>query len=69
MRNQHWITAAVLGTALVWPHAAVIAAVPPHMPGTVCATPQFWCWAIYPGPPGTQCACRSQSGWVPGVLI
>lgn len=69
MRNRQWITAAILGAALAWPQAAAIAQVPRHVPGTVCAAPQFWCWAIYPGPPGTQCACRSQYGWVPGVLI
>lgn len=69
MRNPHWITAALLGAALAWPQAAAIAQVPPHVPGSICATPQFWCWAVYLGPPGTQCACRSQHGWVPGVLI
>ena len=45
------------------------AQVPPHQPGTVCATPQFWCWAQYPGPPGGGCACPSPYGWVPGRLI
>ena len=46
------------------------AQVPPHVPGTICATPQFWCYAVYPGPPGTRCVCQlPQYGWVQGVLI
>ena len=31
--------------------------VPPHNPGTVCYTPNFWCWARPPGPPGSPCTC------------
>ncbi len=34
------------------------AQVPPHMPGTICLTPQFWCWAEKPGTPGTRCTCK-----------
>lgn len=45
------------------------AQVPPHQPGTICATPQFWCWAVYPGPPGAICACPTNFGWVQGRLI
>jgi hypothetical protein len=45
------------------------AQVPPHSPGTVCATPQFWCWAPQPGYPGTVCCCPSPYGWIQGVLI
>jgi hypothetical protein len=41
------------------------AQVPPHVPGTVCFTPQFWCWTTA-GPPGTQCACPSPYGWIAG---
>lgn len=40
---------------------------PPHTPGTVCYTKYFWCWAQPPGPPGSQCSCPSQYGWVSGV--
>jgi hypothetical protein len=43
------------------------AQVPPHAPGTICFTPQFWCWAQPPGPPGTACGCPTPSGWVPGI--
>jgi len=44
------------------------AQVPPHPPGTVCYTPQFWCWAQPPGPPGNSCACPTPYGWVGGKL-
>ncbi|GEM_PF-6191057 len=37
-------------------------------PGTVCITPQSWCRAVQPGPPGAPCACQSPSGWIRGVL-
>lgn len=46
-----------------------LAQVPPHQPGTICATPRFWCWAVYAGAPGTRCACPTPQGWVQGVLI
>lgn len=37
--------------------ASASAQVPPHVPGTVCLTPDFWCWAQVQGEPGTQCWC------------
>ena len=46
-----------------------IAQIPAHQPGTVCATPRFWCWSAYPGTPGAQCACPSRDGWIQGVLV
>jgi hypothetical protein len=46
----------------------LFAQVPPHMPGTICFTPQFWCWASPPGPPGGACYCPSAFGWVQGRL-
>jgi len=61
---QAMLLAALAAAAL--PSAAQI---PPHAPGTVCATPKFWCWARYPGPPGTKCACSLQGGWQQGVLV
>ena len=45
-----------------------IAQVPPHAPGTICFTPNFWCWANPPGPPGAPCGCLSPNGYVPGEL-
>lgn len=44
------------------------AQVPPHAPGTICFTPQFWCWAQPPGPPGYPCGCPSAWGIIPGWL-
>jgi hypothetical protein len=60
---------AAVTAALVLGSMTADAQVPPHNPGTVCATPTFWCWAPRPGPPGAQCACPTPYGWVPGVLL
>ncbi|MCT8158989.1 hypothetical protein [Pseudoruegeria sp. SHC-113] len=48
--------------------AVARAQVPPHTPGTICFTATFWCWALYPGYPGTPCECPTYYGWVPGIL-
>jgi hypothetical protein len=58
-----WVAVALALQPQAW------AQVPQHPPGTVCATPYFWCWAAYPGPPGGSCACATPSGWVLGRLI
>jgi hypothetical protein len=55
-----------LCTMGLWPSAW--GQVPMHPPGTICLTPQFWCWAPVPGLPGNPCACPTPYGWVPGVL-
>lgn len=47
---------------------SAVAQVPPHMPGTICFTPNFWCWAQFPGPPGTYCECWYGGYWYPGTL-
>jgi hypothetical protein len=44
------------------------AQVPPHQPGTICFTQNFWCWMAYPGIPGQQCWCPSPWGPVPGLI-
>lgn len=41
---------------------------PAHPPGSICYTPQFWCWAPQAGPPGAPCACPTPYGWVYGTL-
>jgi len=46
---------------------ALAQGVPAHAPGTVCYTPQFWCWAQPPGPPGSPCVCPSPYGFVGGM--
>ena len=53
---------ALLGCPLAW------AQVPAHAPGSICFTPQFWCWAPYPGPVGAVCSCPTPNGWVGGRL-
>jgi hypothetical protein len=45
------------------------AQMPPHYPGSICGTPQFWCWAPQPGYPGTICFCPSPNGWIQGILM
>jgi hypothetical protein len=70
MRERSWLAAALfLAVLFVATAGPAHAQVPPHAPGTICATPKFWCWARYPGPPGTKCACPAQGGWQQGVLI
>lgn len=46
---------------------SVIAQVPPHQPGTICFTPQFWCWMTYPMYPGQPCFCMTPYGPVQGI--
>lgn len=41
---------------------------PPHVPGTICAAPQGWCWLPRAGYVGSPCACPVGNGqWVSGV--
>ena len=56
-----------IGVALVATLSAAQAQVPPHQPGTICFTQNFWCWLAYPQYPGSPCACPSPYGRVPGV--
>ena len=60
---------AVLVLALAAPLAAQPQGLPQHVPGTICYTPQGWCWAVYPGPAGTRCACPANGLWYQGVLV
>ena len=68
MRIKPGIRRVALLVALfaAWPVS--LAQIPPHKPGTVCATPTFWCWARYAGPPGSKCACYARGAWHQGVL-
>ena len=58
---------AVLALA-IGPLPPAMAQVPPHPPGTICFTPQYWCWASPPGPSGAACVCPSPYGRVAGRL-
>jgi hypothetical protein len=40
----------------------VYAQVPPHVPGTICLTPTFWCWASEQGAIGDPCECMLTDG-------
>ena len=60
------LLAAASACSILVPGAA-LAQVPPHAPGTICFTQQFWCWANPPGQVRTQCYCASPFGWVPGL--
>ena len=45
------------------------AQIPPHAPGTICLTPDFWCWAPQQGVPGEKCFCQlAGGGAVEGIL-
>lgn len=68
MRNKRAIAALLTLTAAA-SFSLAASALPAHPPGTICLTPQFWCWAIYPGPVGNRCACPTNSGWYQGVLV
>jgi hypothetical protein len=46
-----------------------IAALPAHEPGTICATPEFWCWAQLRGIYGQPCTCPTAAGYVSGVYV
>lgn len=59
---------ALLAFALLAAAPVAQAQVPPHAPGSVCITPQGWCWAQYRGPVGGPCACPAPAGWVRGTL-
>lgn len=45
-----------------------VAEVPPHTPGTVCFTENWWCWASYAGAPGSRCSCKTPTGEKSGLL-
>jgi hypothetical protein len=42
--------------------------VPKHVPGTICFTPSFWCWAEFPAAAGGTCHCWTQAQMVNGIL-
>lgn len=66
-------------TSATWRIAQILAALclataaaaqaPPHSPGTICQTQEYWCWAAEPGTPGAPCGCPTPWGWQTGTLI
>lgn len=61
MRIYSRVAVALVAAALFLPTTA-LAQVPPHTPGTICFTPEGWCWAQPPGAPGQPCQCTGTSG-------
>lgn len=66
MRRARLVVAAILLASQLAPAPLALAQVPPHRPGTICFTPQFWCWANPPGNPGNDCYCPTPYGLVKG---
>jgi hypothetical protein len=47
---------------------ATAQSLPPHYPGTICVTPDwYWCW-IPQTPVGSYCTCPSPYGPVAGTV-
>lgn len=62
-----FLIAAMMASSLSRAADIPVAQVPPHAPGTVCYTPQFWCWLPRQQYPGTLCYCVNAYGTVPGT--
>ena len=57
-----------LAAAASWSATVAAQFLPPHQPGTICVTPQGWCWLPQPGYLGTPCFCPAGNGqWIQGV--
>jgi hypothetical protein len=65
IRRSSAIAICALSLALC---GSAAAQVPPHQPGTMCFTPQFWCWMQNVGVPGQICYCPTTYGPVQGVI-
>lgn len=68
MKKMRLFSVALLFATSFGQLPVAFAQVPPHQPGTICFTRQFWCWANPPGAPGYGCSCPSPYGFVPGTL-
>jgi hypothetical protein len=62
--NRQIAAAALIAGSLLLPASAQ----PEAPPGSICVTPQNWCRAVRPGPPGAPCACQAPNGWIQGNL-
>ena len=49
--------------------AEALAELPPHTPGSICATQSFWCWTQPYGIYGQPCACPTAGGNAPGTYV
>ncbi|ORE97250.1 hypothetical protein [Aurantimonas sp. 22II-16-19i] len=67
--SERLVRVLIAGLALASALAApAVAQVPDHVPGTICFTERFWCWALPPGTPGADCVCQSVAGPQKGKL-
>ena len=62
------VHSAAIAAMLVLATGSASAQVGNHVPGTICFTERFWCWAQPPGPPGAVCVCPSPFGFIRGTL-
>ena len=62
------VAAFLVGISFALVPLSAVAQVPAHVPGTICITPKFWCWAQPAGPPRMPCFCNGPNGPVQGVL-
>jgi len=60
---------ALATTSLCAPTPSAAQQIPPHIPGTICLTPYFWCWLPQQGPLNASCWCATYNGPVPGRVI
>ncbi|MDB6106944.1 MAG: hypothetical protein JWO52_6943 [Gammaproteobacteria bacterium] len=65
MKFRKRLTTACLLVTCVSAHTAR-AQVPPHYPGTICFTQQFFCFLPAAQYPGSLCYCATPYGAVPG---
>lgn len=69
MRPVYFLKLSAVFTVLALLNAPVaMAQIPPHSPGSICNTPEGWCWAKPPGLPGAPCNCPVDGGSVQGTL-
>jgi len=69
-RYQQVLRGAAIWAAAVAGFCSTVASaqyLPPHQPGTICATPYGWCWLAQPGYVGAPCSCPGPNGPILGV--
>lgn len=72
MRHLPLTTRLVLTMALALASACVLMLLPATeahaQQSTTCITPSVTCRAVYAGPKGAPCSCKTEQGWVRGRL-
>lgn len=58
LRGRRMAVAFTIASGIAFPSAAPAQYyLPPHVPGTICATPMGWCWMPQAFPLGSPCFC------------